>query len=468
MKDRRAALPALTGLRVVAALGVVFSHFGTPLAGNTWSRALQADAGWIGVDFFFLLSGFILAYTYLPDGRFRGTFRAFYVNRVARLYPAYLVGFLLAYGAVRVCGSFNSPIAADLWAAHPGGILLSTLTMTQGWVPYWGEVFNAPAVTLSIEACFYALFPLFALALVRLDRRSLLLALPMFWLAEMALPVLLAWRNVPLDDNARFALHFLPAGRLPEFLCGAILGRLFLLAREQGRPPIAAVWGMPLALAALAVLVLPLARVANWPLWNGALDPICAVLIWYAAWGRGWTAALFSTRGAVLLGEASYALYILHYPLHQWLVWLAPAGQESASYFLAYVALCLIASVALLRYGETPARAWLRAALLTPPIQAHRGADGEVPGRRGQRDGGNGRRALPDRRGRLLLEVGTGRPVFEPTLDRHALVEGGPGVVGDADLPVGGRIGGGAGRRHVVVVDTGLPKRQRGGGAGAE
>ena len=91
-------LDGLTGLRFFAAFAVVIYHFTGP-ALTGWPTPLVniAGSGFVAVSLFFLLSGFILSYNYLdPNGAMRGTKRSFYSSRFARIYPAYLLAFLVA------------------------------------------------------------------------------------------------------------------------------------------------------------------------------------------------------------------------------------------------------------------------------------------------------------------------------------------------------------------------------------
>jgi peptidoglycan/LPS O-acetylase OafA/YrhL len=162
-------------------------------------------------------------------------------------------------------------------------------------------------------------------------------------MAPTAIP---AWLGYYPGRDLWFALHWLPPLRLPEFCCGLVLGLVYI----RSRPLPGAALLVPLALVAL--LLAPLA--IHGPLWvltNGGFDPLGMVLIYAAAWGRGAAVRLLSTRPAVLLGEASYGLYIIHYPLHQWLPALP---------FLPYAALAIAGAILLYRGVETPARRWIR------------------------------------------------------------------------------------------------------------
>jgi peptidoglycan/LPS O-acetylase OafA/YrhL len=121
----------------VAAFGVVCLHFGQSYLPAGPVRRL-VGAGYLGVNLFFLLSGFILAYGYLTvSGRMRCPARAFYAARFARIYPVYLVGFALALLALARWGVSAAPFYARLYLAHPVAVPLSTLLLVQGWLPPW-------------------------------------------------------------------------------------------------------------------------------------------------------------------------------------------------------------------------------------------------------------------------------------------------------------------------------------------
>jgi peptidoglycan/LPS O-acetylase OafA/YrhL len=158
--QERKTLDALTGARFLAAYWVLLYHFTVefrfdPLPGKpTTSHAVPTLLapillqGHLGVDFFFLLSGFILAYTYLgADGEPRGGKRAFWVARIARIYPVYLLGLILAI--------------PDLLASIPnilGWQFLTAATaihllLLHAWIPV-GTAWNQPSWSLSVEACF--------------------------------------------------------------------------------------------------------------------------------------------------------------------------------------------------------------------------------------------------------------------------------------------------------------------------
>jgi peptidoglycan/LPS O-acetylase OafA/YrhL len=111
------------------------------------------------------------------------------------------------------------------------------------------------------------------------------------------------------------ALRYDPVVRLPEFVIGIVLGRLYLDDDVRARLDSRA---SALSLAAAGALVVAFSRSFAFPyplFHNGLLAPLFAVLIIALAGGRGPLAALLSTRPLVALGEASYSLYVIHVPL---------------------------------------------------------------------------------------------------------------------------------------------------------
>ena len=355
-------LPALTGLRFFAAVLVVLCHFG---ADRMAPGPLQTASyrGFVGVDFFFLLSGFILTYTYTYGGGpgVRGSIRAFYVARFARIYPLYLVGLLLGLGPL-------------LWLPTPSymhpnrlGILASTLTLTQAWFPYWHYLWDGPGWSLSAEAIFYALFPTLLPLLARRQGSTICLVMACCYAMMLAIPAVY-FRTLP-DAGSPAPLGYWwevasynPIVRLPEFVFGMALGKLFLTLRA--RPAIPPLVGV-LSLAAFAVIACALADPApirGLYFANGLLAPLFGVLILTLAYGRGPLAWLLGCKPMLVLGEASYALYLLHFPVWQWMARLC-GGRSGLGYFAVYLLATTLLAILAYRLVEVPARKRLRRAL---------------------------------------------------------------------------------------------------------
>jgi peptidoglycan/LPS O-acetylase OafA/YrhL len=336
-------LDALTGLRFFAAVSVVSLHYLDP--------SLQAPAliHWVlaigntGVSLFFVLSGFVLAYTYLDAGPVNRRF--FWVSRFARIYPVYLVALILA---VALMHEGNRPA------------LLASVLMVQAWNPYWAVKINYPAWSLSVEALFYAVFPFVAVRVFR--ARSLLATGILLSLAAIASPAayLLAIHMGarPFSTFLNGIVSWNPIGHLPIFLLGVLAAAA--LRRNRGRHATL----LSLVTAGSLLALLPIAQHYEPQLANGGFAaPAFAVMIYALAYAKGPLAAMLSLSPIVLLGEASYSIYILQAPVHAGLALLVP--WRGPGLFLVYLPALLIIALISLVVVERPLRGGLRR-LLAP------------------------------------------------------------------------------------------------------
>ena len=343
LNRHRRALPALTGVRFLAAMYVVVFHFASNFEAHhhvPGPIAIFLNNGYLSVTFFFLLSGFILAYTY--EGQIEGTGNRvrFWEARFARIYPVYLLSLMLSYWFTGRDLSLQKALAV--------------LGMVQAWNPWDRQMsmaWNYPAWSLSAEAFFYICFPFI---LPRMSRRS---TRTLHWLVVALLTdcvVVLAslkkWEASPFIANCP-----LPVLHLPEFLLGMALGLTFLRSgsdRSSHRPlrTYAAVVGL---LVALSVPLGP---------WVSLVVLPFTVLAYELALGGSWLGRLLSSPTMVLLGGASYAVYLLQTPVRQWthlLFSYVPAKLAGAD--VAFTALALVGfSIFVFLYWEEPLRKALR------------------------------------------------------------------------------------------------------------
>lgn len=367
--SRKPHLRALTGLRFLAALHVVLMHRALQYLGwaPTWTRNVAA-AGYTGVSLFFVLSGFVLAYTYLEPGERQSIERRrFWAARFARVYPVYLVSLLVALPAFAGLALLRG--GADLGPeTSPGKIALTTLTLTQSWS--WTTVWqwNSPGWSLSAEAFFYAAFPLIVPALLRYARGRLLRAAGVLWLLALLPPALYLLTHADggtaaSRDPTLMSIKFHPVLRIPEFVMGVVLGKLFLDRSAAPSSSPAPRWAAETAAGAILLLLAASPALPFVLLHNGLLAPLFGLLIFGLAGGRGPLARMLSHPGLVLLGEASYALYLLHQPLWLWVTSLGhvnPLARQPTGFFVGYIVITLVASIAVLQLVEKPSRKVLR------------------------------------------------------------------------------------------------------------
>jgi peptidoglycan/LPS O-acetylase OafA/YrhL len=359
----RPRLEGLTTLRFLGALHVILFHLKVEgiLTGGPWWYQNFAGIGYIGVNFFFVLSGFILVYTYaasdLDPGRF---WRA----RFARVYPAYFLSLAVtAPFFVFALRHLSLPFFA--WSeGHLTLAALSTLLLLQAWIPQGALTWNPVCWSLSVEAFFYSLFPFLLRRTRTFSSRKLVFGIAAFSLMSLGISlayvlfhpdgvnminsseVTLLWKNV---------LSFNPLVRLPEFVVGMLTGLLFLRRKSSQR------LGSICILSGSAVIVLISALAARIPsplISAGFLSPVFAAIIFGVAQEPQWTRFLTLTP-LVLLGEASYSLYLLH-------SFVMTKAFDAMSYlpFAIRVALCvgaaIGASLASYEFIEQPARRFLR------------------------------------------------------------------------------------------------------------
>ncbi|RYD54251.1 MAG: acyltransferase [Sphingomonadales bacterium] len=355
-------LRALTSVRGIAAWLVVLFHIRTSIEGLPELGLTFLSKGYLAVDFFFLLSGFVIWMSYAPRIREGGlaVVPQFLKRRVARIWPLHL--FMLGAGIVLALAM----LATGREAEHfPFAELPLHIFLLQNWGFTNTLAWNDPAWSISCELGAYLVFPLLAFAI---DWRRV--PTPAILAAVAALLTLL---------HAVFALRGATSlgQEIPqlglircilEFACGTAIGALWLRWRET--------WKLPAILSATLAASLATTTIA------GLLPETLAVPAAFAAA----LLALALMRGSPLegraihyLGEISYATYLGHY-----LLWFAfklalvdDAHAVSLPLIALYLGMVLIASIALYHMVERPAQRWInRLSLPLPGLPAPRSPRG--------------------------------------------------------------------------------------------
>ena len=343
-----AALQPLTTLRFFAALVVIIHHFGyfAPYPVEEYTSFLKK--GYLAVDFFFILSGFILTHAYVGAIR-AGKFNRydFLRRRFARIYPVHIV-VLLFMAVVAVTPLHFGPIK-DWPGAYPWDLLVHNILLIQGWGIDDTLGFNIPSWSISAEWFAYLLFPLLLPLCMRLQTAFLLLLSIVIYTVTWFVSHYID----PLRPITEFTNDFSPIRILPAFLLGMALYR-YKAVRSPSR---IAGWNLGIC-TVLAFLFM------HWGLIDITVIPLLALIVINAADlvrvdRQGWLAR----PTAVWLGEISYSLYMVHYPVMVLVMYSAQLHLSAQDYQWAFwvlapvsLLLSLIAAAALYHYIEIPAR----------------------------------------------------------------------------------------------------------------
>lgn len=367
----RPRLPALTSIRFLAALWVALFHMMAMKAFALPTAALRqvASIGYSGVSFFFVLSGFILVYTYAGRETRPGVF---WRARFARVYPALLFSLLVtAPGFFYVClqmRAHNPQVVVPEWtwcASHLGLTTVLCLTLLQSWIPQAALAWNMPCWSLSVEAFFYVLFPFVLPRLMRFSRRQLLALLPAGFV--LALVCTMVYMRVQPEGAVTTktvgpwinALKFNPLLRLPEFLMGMAAGLLFLRGERTRRMA----WPLVGAGAAAVVAVIALSPSIPYVVIHTALPAPAFTVLIYGLALRPRGLGVLESWVMEQLGEASYPFYLLHSMVIGmfFLDWkTGTAKHQTALGFATWLLLATVIAVLVDRLIERPLRRLLR------------------------------------------------------------------------------------------------------------
>ncbi len=312
---KRAALPALTGVRSLLAVTILLFHF-TP-AGLLWqahpwlSLYPIVDIGYVFVSFFFLISGFILAYNYADRPEPLNAID-FWMARFSRLYPVYVLTLLVSIPMLLV--EYHVRSHTEFWE----GAVLTPLLL-QGCFPKLATFWNTVTWTLSCEVMLYLAFPW----LMRLHwprgTGNLLAMVLAFWVVGLIPHSIYILHNP--DHLGHMAdrysggywinvLKYTPLPYVCTFLAGLTLGRLHEAAKLEVRGRM--IVGICGFIAAWFVAYHLATRLPYIMIHGGLLTPVFAAIILGLA-GPSPLASVFSIRPLVAVGSSTYCLYLLHF-----------------------------------------------------------------------------------------------------------------------------------------------------------
>lgn len=331
----RARLDAIDGLRAFAVLSVIAYHFNTGFA----------PTGYIGVDIFFAISGYVIALTLTqnPGASILQYISGFYKRRILRIMPALVV-------CLMVIGIFSQLFIPESWLSDSNnktGIYaffgLSNFALLSAQDGYFNirTEFNPYLHTwsLAVEEQFYLFFPLFLLPWIRRNSARGVYTLLRNNLVLIVGSLSLAWAAIESSRDPLYAFYMLPS-RFWELAAGAVLFQ----CHSTGRCIPQSVTGARIAaLLGFILLALSLAWVdAKAFPFPGALMPVAGTLALISVARspkapRSLVIRILKNRLVVYLGRSSYSIYLWHWPivvLMQWTVGFDTAGQLASAFAL--------------------------------------------------------------------------------------------------------------------------------------
>jgi peptidoglycan/LPS O-acetylase OafA/YrhL len=415
----RNEVPSLTGLRFLAALSVAFAHGSALLLrieGVPSLHWLSIPAGF-GMSLFFVLSGFVIHYNYRASVADEGIFGIgkFFWARFSRLYPLFL--FVLAVDIIFGRQLFNYVTGVDQGFLNTLSALPYYLTLTQSWLYAAYEDSSLIYVTgtnssltwsISTEWFFYLSYPLVALMTLRVRSPRAAIAAIIGWsIVWIALASSLDGRNPQIDAWAvnrfgaiagaklgyqdsfiRWLNYFSPYLRIGEFVLGCLLSQFYI--HLEGRFVSERERRFGLFLMALGIISVPVLSYLEYsdvsPFMrslrsNYALAPSVGLIIFTLARYPNPLARFLNSRPFVVLGEASYSIYMLHFLILSLIAVATGSKISPTSWQLVYAIVrfvCSLSLVILVALGfhaflEVPSRRFLRALLPADATSRERG-----------------------------------------------------------------------------------------------
>ena len=343
---QKGRIPALTGIRAIAAFMVFFHHFPLEflkIPGFDLQRELH-----VGVSLFFVLSGFLITYRYEDSYSLKKSWlKRYFLNRFARIYPVY---FILLIPTLFFYAN-TSPLS---WLAN--------ITLLKGF--FEGQMMSgiAQAWSLTVEETFYASAPLI---FFMYDRSKSLKYAYAFFLVLLPLCIFL---GQVVDFNglfgsSRHVLLYTFFGRFTEFFIGIYLAKLLqtpYIKLGRGYQTIIGSLGIFLCISALAIVWEPgMKYVLHSPVGiatNNLILPVfVAILFLGLIQEKTWLSRILSTSLFDILGKASYVFYLIHFGFISY--FLKNLGVHNR--IMLFVLINLIA-ILIYKFVEHPLNKWIR------------------------------------------------------------------------------------------------------------
>lgn len=287
----------LTFTRFIAAISIVIFHYGkgSYLFNNEYISFIFQQAN-IGVSYFFILSGFVMIIAY--GNRENVNFLEYIKNRLARIYPVYLLAIFL----VIIINLFKNLNILDL---------LLNLIMIQSWVPQKALTMNFPGWSLSVEMFFYISFPFLANRIYSNQNLKFnAIWIILFWLISQIIFHLIVYDIFKVPNYNTKDMSYFPLMHFNEFLVGNLAGLFFVNKLKNHQKNY-----LSSIIFSLILLIILLKFPIGFNFHNGLLALIFVPLILFISMSNDKITKIFSKRIFIFLGEISFGIYILQFPV---------------------------------------------------------------------------------------------------------------------------------------------------------
>lgn len=347
----------LTFTRFIAALFIIFSHFGDYLfiIENDFIKT-QRNHLYLGVDYFYVLSGFVMIIAY-GNKDYVEPIR-YYINRIARVYPLHFFTLILT-----ILISIGLSINYLSYYRFNFIAFLSHLGLVQSWIPEYSLSFNVPSWSVSTEIFFYFTFPfIFNHIFKKYSFKNIAIVFICFW-AIMQLIMnyyFLSPYYSGYNSLDRYFLYYTPFLHLHTFCIGLLFGKYFLKNfRKISQNYDLAILGVFIFSTILVYIMDGLF------LHNGIFALNFGLLIFLIAANTGKLTQLFNNKKLIYLGEISFSMYLFQNPVFIVLkkifkiVYNGNEYNEYLFFFIGFFILIFVSHLAY-KYIETPMRDKIR------------------------------------------------------------------------------------------------------------
>ena len=353
MTQKNTIIHSLTSLRMFAALGVFVSHLGILSQSSIPQFNIASKYffnGYVGVTFFYILSGFIINYSFskhMAEGKFSN--KDFIIYRLARLFPVHIVSLLFVLFLFGYTKNFDS--------TNKEALLYNTLLL-QSFIPssdYYFS-FNPVSWSISCEIFFYLSFCI----LVKFKSIALSCILLLVTIVNSYLLI-----KPPMNLSLHWLFYINPFFRLGDFIIGMLICRWFLNSMLKPSFSLCSLMEILSVLFLSATVYVATNHVSYM---NVKYDlfyiPCMAMMVISFAFNGGLISNILSNKVMVLLGEASFSFYMFHWMIISKAVEVFNPDRNNVFEVLLYILLCLSLAIAIsiisFKLIEMPANKFIR------------------------------------------------------------------------------------------------------------